>query len=115
MDRPRLNPTAVRGQGLLLPAAPGADREAAIRRSWVWLTTVPFATRTRVLFDRVQVESVAVSPPGRVNLLALRDQGWRDAKPPQTDTGRTSANDEDLAAFWRCCRRSVHLGRVQPT
>jgi hypothetical protein len=47
MDRPRLNPTAVRGQGLLPPAAPGADRAAAMRRGWVWLTSVPFATRTR--------------------------------------------------------------------
>jgi hypothetical protein len=49
VDRPRLSPTAVRGQDRLLPAAPGADREAAIRRGWVWITTVtvPFATRTR--------------------------------------------------------------------
>src|SRR5258705_8968485 len=36
-SRPCLNPTAVRGQGLLLPAAPGADREAAIRRGWGWM------------------------------------------------------------------------------
>src|SRR5260370_4450354 len=35
--------TGEASQGLPLPAAPGAGREAAIRRGWGWLTTVPFA------------------------------------------------------------------------